>query len=103
MALVEMKRIVPTGVPLTRDGERRRRRRSRPAPCAGSLALAALSMLNLMVQVVARPRPMVRQKSPWSVGVFTQPKRWLSGSLASGFFQASDVACGTCSKNQSLW
>ena len=62
----------------------------------------ALGMVNLTVQVVARPWPHSRHMSWVPVGLLTQPKRWLRGSLAAGFFQASVVECGTSSKNQSL-
>src|ERR1039458_1953713 len=70
-------------------------RRSTAVPCE------TLGMLNLTVQVVARPRPQSRHGSTLLGGVFTQPKRWLYGSFAAGFNQAVVVECGTSSKNQS--
>ena len=75
----------------------------------GRLAVRGLAMLNLMVQVVARPRPIVRQgRSYRSAGIgerlgFHPAEALVGGSFAAGFIQASDSACGTCSKNQSLW
>jgi hypothetical protein len=37
-------------------------------------------MLNLMVQVVARPRPQAGHMSSVPVGLFTQPNGWFKGS-----------------------
>ena len=77
------------------DGNWRGRRDWPSAPASASRRVAcpcsALSMLNLIVQVVAWPRPMVRHIScARCAGAFTQPKRWLAGSLASGFCHAVD-------------
>ena len=82
----------PTALPLTPM--------ARPPPSAPPSAIlrvalpcAALSMLNLMVQVVARPRPNVAPHIlARCVPAFTQPKRWLAGSFAAGFSQAVDCS-----------
>src|SRR5271165_6699806 len=63
----------------------------------------ALAMLNFTVHVVARPWPHCGHGSALLGGVFTQPKRWLAGSLALGLTHAVVLECGTSWKNQSLW
>src|ERR1700690_1343386 len=102
--------MVPTACPLTPMARLPATLASLPlppsAPASATRRTAvpcdALGMLNLTVQVVARPLPHCAHGSALVEGIATQPKRWLYGSFAAGFSHAVAVECGTSWKNQSL-
>src|ERR1035441_4079573 len=92
--------MVPTACPLTPMARLPGTLASLPLPASGAprsraSPWEALGMLNLTVQVVARPLPHCGHGSALVGGIATQPKRWLYGSLAAGFSHAVVIECGT--------